>query len=376
MLDFNQLSYWEKETYINHTDFLVIGSGIVGLSAAIHYKQRNPNKKVTLIERGYLPTGASSKNAGFACIGSPSELLDDLKNNSEDAVFSTVERRWKGLCYLREMLGDNAIDYKSYGSYELFTAADNAVFEQCQAQLDYLNQKMEKITGITRVFSVNTSICTQFGFNSFQKAITHAAEGQIDTGKMIKNLVKVAQSLGIIILNTIEALAIKNNELTTNRGKISFKKAAICTNGFFKKLYPTDQVEPARAQIIITKPIDKLPFKGIFHFDEGYYYFRTINNRVLFGGGRNLAFKAENTTQIANTDLIVGELNQILSTKILPNTPFEVDYSWAGIMGVGPSKAPLVKQLDENIFCAVRLGGMGVAIGTLVGRELIENLID
>ena len=84
MLPFKQLSFWEKQTYINHTDFLIIGSGIVGLSTAIYLKERFPNKKVTVIERGYLPTGASSKNAGFACIGSPSELLDDLSKNNED----------------------------------------------------------------------------------------------------------------------------------------------------------------------------------------------------------------------------------------------------------------------------------------------------
>ena len=84
MLYFDNLSYWEKETYINHTDLLVVGAGIVGLSTAIHYKERFPSKKVTVIERGYLPTGASSKNAGFACIGSPSELLADLKSSSEE----------------------------------------------------------------------------------------------------------------------------------------------------------------------------------------------------------------------------------------------------------------------------------------------------
>jgi glycine/D-amino acid oxidase-like deaminating enzyme len=50
-------------------------------------------------------------------------------------------------------------------------------------------------------------------------------------------------------------------------------------------------LKPARAQVLITKPIDSLKIKGTFHMDRGYYYFRNIDNRVLIGGGRNLDLK-------------------------------------------------------------------------------------
>ena len=32
----------------------------------------------------------------------------------------------------------------------------------------------------------------------------------------------------------------------------------------------------------------------------------------------------------------------------------------------------LVKQIQPNIFCAVRCNGMGVAMGSLVGEEVAE----
>ncbi|MBA3901114.1 MAG: FAD-binding oxidoreductase, partial [Bacteroidetes bacterium] len=82
------LSYWEQETFFSNVALTVIGSGIVGLSAAIHFKKLNPNAKVIVLERGILPNGASSKNAGFACFGSPSEILDDLKHQSEQETFN------------------------------------------------------------------------------------------------------------------------------------------------------------------------------------------------------------------------------------------------------------------------------------------------
>ena len=372
MLTFNQLSYWEKQTYINHTDYLIIGSGIVGLSSAIYLKERFPTKKVTIIERGYLPTGASSKNAGFCCIGSPSELLDDLTKNLEDEVFKTVEKRWKGLLNLRSLLGDSNIDYQSNGSYELFS---DQTFEKSINQLDYLNQKLEEITQLKDVFSVDNAIINNSGFSNFNNAISHKAEGQIDTGEMINSLYKLAIEKDVIVLNNIEGLSINNKILQTNKGDINFNKLLICTNGFAKHLIPNEDIEPARAQVIITKPIHDLKFKGIFHFNEGFYYFRNIHNRVLFGGGRQLDKKGETTTKFENTPLILNELKRLLDENILPYTDYEIDYSWSGIMGVGTKKSPIVKQLSENIFCGVRLGGMGVAIGSLVGKELAE-LVD
>lgn len=374
MLNFDKLSYWEKETYINHTDYLIIGSGIVGLSTAIHLKQRKPDKKVTVLERGYLPTGASTKNAGFSCIGSPSELLDDLSKSSESAVFATVEKRWKGLHYLRNLLGDENIGYYEFGSHELFDE-NSPVYQKCLGQLDYLNENLEKITEIPAVFKPAKTICSDSKFNQFSQAISHAAEGQINTGKMMFSLLALAQQEGVIILNGIEAKSLDENILYTNYGEIKFERLAICTNGFASKLLPNEDVEPARAQVLVTSPIDDLKFKGIFHYDEGYYYFRNIGNRVLFGGGRNLNFDGERTTEAETTDQIINKLKSDLAERILPENDFTIEHTWAGIMGVGKTKAPIIKQLNENSFCAIRLGGMGVAIGSITGKELADLML-
>ena len=242
MLTFNQLSYWERETYINHTDYLIIGSGIVGLSSAIYLKKRYPSKKVTIIERGFLPTGASSKNAGFSCIGSPSELLDDLKTTNESDVFKTVEKRWQGLLNLRSLLGDNKIDYQNNGAYELF---NNKEHLESLEKLDYLNAKMQTITGINNVFEVNKSIIKSAGLSKFDTAISHKAEGQIDTGKMIDSLYKLAIEKDVKILNNISAKSIESDhELSTDHGKIKFEKLIICTNGFAKQFLPDEDINP------------------------------------------------------------------------------------------------------------------------------------
>lgn len=368
---YSKFSYWENNTFFNNIDLVVIGSGIVGLNAAIHCKKKNPKHQVLVLERGVLPNGASTKNAGFACFGSPSELLDDLASNSEDQVFSLVEKRWKGLNALRELLGDSNIDFQNNYGLELFTNNNSTLFEECSDKVEYLNKNLKSIVGSNTYSIVENS----FGFNNLSGIIKNQYEGQIDTGKMMNRLTLLATKLGIIIINNCSVKnLIENSNVeiqTDSLGTLTAKKIIIATNGFAKELLNID-VEPARAQVLITKPIKNLPFKGTFHYDKGYYYFRNIHNRVLFGGGRNLDLKTENTSELNTTHLIIDELKKLLKEVILPNTPHEIDYSWAGIMGVGKTKNTIVKHYSDNVVCAVRLGGMGVAIGTLIGQEAAD----
>ena len=364
------LSFWEKNEWFSSIDFTIVGSGIVGLNTAICLRKKYPNAKIVVLERGILPHGASTKNAGFACFGSISEILSDLNSHTEDEVLQLIEKRWKGLALLKQNLGAKIIDYQMHGSFELFSTS-NDLFEDCTDKLEYVNKLLSPIFK-DDVFSVAKNI---FDFKNIKdKYVFNQFEGQIDTGKMMASLLKLAYSLDIKILNntTVNSYVDKDRlvEVSLNND-FSFKtnKLLIATNGFAKQLI-SEVVQPARAQVLITKPIKNLHIKGTFHFDEGYYYFRNINNRILFGGGRNLDFKGEETTEMKTSDLIQQKLEFHLKNTILPNTSFEIDHRWTGVMGVGNQKKAIVKQVSENVFCGVRLGGMGVAIGSLIGEEL------
>ena len=85
-----------------------------------------------------------------------------------------------------------------------------------------------------------------------------------------------------------------------------------------------------------------------------------------------MAFEEETTEELGNTELIMNRLRELLDNVILPHTSYEIDRSWAGVMGVGDAKKPIIKQIDDHVYCGVRLGGMGVAIGSLVGEQLSE----
>ena len=369
------LSYWEINSWLTNIDFTIVGSGIVGLNCALQLKEKFPKSNIVILERGMLPQGASTKNAGFTCFGSLSEILDDLQFHSEEVVFKLVKKRVNGLKLLRKTLGDKVIKYKNYGGYELFSQTDSALFETCLSERERINNMLYPIFK-NPVFSLKNNafnfknIKNQYVFNSF--------EGQIDTGMMMEALLQKTISKGIKILNniTVESFLETTNKvkIKTDRFELSTSKLLIATNGFASQLL-NEQVKPARAQVLITKPIKGMPIKGTFHLDKGYYYFRNVENRILLGGGRNLDFIGEETTSLNQTDLIQNKLEDLLGHMILSDIPFEIAHRWSGIMGVGNQKKAIVKSISDKVFCGVRLGGMGIAIGSIIGNELAQ-LID
>ncbi|WP_438710700.1 NAD(P)/FAD-dependent oxidoreductase [Aquimarina muelleri] len=368
------LSYWEHKTWLSNIDFTIIGSGIVGLTCALKLRHKFPAAKILILERGMLPNGASTKNAGFACFGSLSEILDDLSTHQEEEVLELVKKRHHGLQLLRKHVGDQTIDYFQHGGYELFTKNDNILYQYCLSKIEEVNHLLQPIFNDT-VFSAHKN---SFNFKNIQpQYIVNPFEGQIDTGKMMDALLKKAQASNIKILNNCIVKEYQdtntNVEIKTDTFTFYTNKVFIATNGFASQL-GIKEVRPARAQVLITQPIKDLHIKGTFHLDKGYYYFRNIDNRILFGGGRNLDFKAEETAELGQTDLVQKKLEEILRTVILPETNFEISQRWSGIMGVGNQKKSIVKQISQNVFCGVRQGGMGVAVGSLVGTEMADLL--
>jgi gamma-glutamylputrescine oxidase len=369
-------SYWERTAFIDNADVIVIGSGLVGLSAALQLKTKQPALKVLVLERGFLPTGASTKNAGFACFGTVSEQLACLERSTEDEVARLVNYKWRGLQRLRQNLGDSNIDYYQHGGYELFMVNEAAHAAECIYKIPYLNKLLQKAIGGPNIFTVADDKIATFGLNKVGRMIYNPYEGQIDTGKMMTALLQKVSSLGVVVLNScgVEKIEAEYNhiKLKTSQGSFKTSKVILATNAFANQLFPELKVTPGRGQVLVTKPIPGLKLKGAYHFNEGYYYFRNINGRVLFGGGRNLDFEAEATWEFGHTEKVKQQLITYLNEMVLPGQNAEIDYWWSGIMGFGEDLSPIVKQVGPNIFCAVRCNGMGVAMGSLVGEEVAE----
>ncbi|MEO6548592.1 MAG: FAD-dependent oxidoreductase [Ferruginibacter sp.] len=371
-----QISIWEKETFFQQQDVIIIGSGFTGLWSALHLKLLHPEYKVTILERGLIPIGASTRNAGFSCFGSPSEILNDAAIMGEADMWTLVKMRFTGIKEIRSFFADEVIDYDGSGGYECFIRDSND-WRECRDKLGWLNAGLREITGEENLFKVATEKMKNFGFHGLHQMIENKLEAGLHPGKLLKALLSKVYSLGVQVFTGVEVqeyIQHGNHISISTSSAVDFttRQLLLCTNAFTKQLVPSIDIIPNRGQVLLTNPIDNLPFKGVFHFDKGYYYFRNLGNRVLMGGGRNNAFEEENTLNICTSDLIQEVLEQFIRQKILSYTAFTVTDRWAGIMAMGSEKLPIVKALGDNVFCCVRMSGMGVALAPVAAKKAIQ----
>lgn len=370
------LSVWEKESFFAPADIVIAGSGLVGLWSAYYLKKRSPALNITIVDRGIIPTGASTRNAGFACFGSLTELVANREEMDEDQLLQLVEWRYKGIKKIRKTFDAETIGYENNGGYELLTTADN---NELRSLIDTYNRLLKKVTGKQKTFRLQNEKITRFGFAGIQHLIENGAEGQLHSGKLCQALLRLVQSMGVTILNNVEITGYEkvHGQLllhTQHDYPLLSSQLLVATNAFARQLLPQLDVSPARGQVLVTSPIEDLPFNGTFHFDKGYYYFRNLGQRVLLGGARNMAMEEENTAEMAITDRIQQELERFLRETVLPGRHYTIDHRWSGIMGMGSEKMPILRAVNDHVFCAVRMSGMGVALAPVIGEKVADMM--
>lgn len=372
----NTASYWEQESFLYRRNLVIVGSGIVGLATALMVSRQRPQWSILVIDRGTLPDGASTKNAGFACFGSPSELLADVETSGWDSMVSLVKRRWQGLGLLRKLVGESNMQYTPSGGYEVFDHHQQNLYERCLAGIPELNEALSFIG--PEVFGQSTSL-GDHGLQSYYGMLQCPYEAAIDPGRMMAKLISECLTAGIQFLNGLQITSLEDRgdyvEILGNGYVIKSDLVLLSTNAFTRKLLPEIDVYPARNQVLVTTPISNLKLQGVFHHDHGYVYFRNIGNRLLIGGGRNKFADQERTDVMTTTDNVVDYLIHLLQTKIIPGKVFDIEYKWSGIIGLGPDKTPIAEWQSDRIFAACRMGGMGISIGALISESATKEII-
>jgi gamma-glutamylputrescine oxidase len=375
-----QVSIWEKESFYAPKDVIIAGSGLVGLWCAYYLKKKRPKLSITIVDRGIIPTGASTRNAGFACFGSLTELLYDLQESGEDKMLELVGMRYEGLQRIRKLIDKKDIDFDLCGGYELFTQKNDPGITELNDEVTLLNKLLRDVVGEKKTFRVTDKKIERFGFANVAHLVENKLEGYLHSGKLCQVLLQLVQGMGVTVLNATEITSYEkigeNLVLYTNQHiHLTAAKLLICTNAFASQLLPDLDIVPARGQVLVTGPIPGLAFKGTFHYDEGFYYFRNLGNRVLLGGARNSAFDEEATEEMTTTDGIQRTLEDFLSTYLLPGQSFHITDRWSGIMGMGSEKMPVVKEISQQVYCAVRMSGMGVALAPVVGEKVAKMML-
>ncbi len=367
-------SFWEQSSY-GRRDAIVVGAGIVGLSCALAVQRRHPRWRIAVLDRSVLPDGASTRNAGFACFGSLTEILGDIEKLGAATALAIARQRVEGLRRLRRLIGDRNLAYRPCGAYELIFAPTAWALREIDRANDVLAPLFP-----TGVFSERRELLPRFGFNTaeVQSIVANPHEGAIDSGRMMYHLRRLAQSQGIEVFGGAEVTQLEETARDVclyaraprmQELRLRAPRVYLCCNAAIPSLAAGIDIRPARGQVLVTTALNDLPFDGTFHFDEGFYYFRRVGSQVLLGGARNLAIAEEQTAAQELNPLIQQHLEDVLRAVILPGRDFAIAQRWAGIMGFSADKTPIVRALSPRLAVGFGCNGMGLAIGTLIGER-------
>lgn len=366
-------SVWDPT--LLEADVCIVGAGIVGLSTSLEVRALHPSAKILVLERDVVPAGATSRNAGFACFGSLGEIVHDIDTMGSDAALDVIARRIDGLRRLRARCGDEPIGYEQHGGHELFLAHHAAL------------ERIEEVNALLAPFFQGASAFTRcderiapYRLGSVVRAMVYTPyEGTIDSGKLVARLMEITRAASVDVRYGTAVCGIDSDangvhvhvQTTVGERCIRAGVVVLAMNGFLRDVLPNTTVVPGRGQVLVTEPIAGLPFRGSFHFDDGYWYFRNLGSRILFGGGRHLEIERETTTELGVTETLQQHLEHHLHAIIAPWTDVRIARRWGGIMGFTPNKQPLVER-NGNVVTAFGCNGMGVAIGSTIGAQAAQ----
>lgn len=368
-------SFWEQDIWYKEYDVLIVGGGLVGLQTAQFLTAARPSLRVAVLDRQFPPLGASTRNAGFACVGSLGELTDDVEGIGFEATINLVCRRIEGLRLLRNTLDDQTLQYQGVANLEIFRTGEETVLAKAEQLLPQVNSALrQKLNLETDPYSLQGEGVIGSSMK-YVASITNNLEGQLHPGKMMQALYKLCIARGVNCFSE-SVKEVKSDGVVLASGRsINAKRIVVATNGFTKRLLDTD-IQPALNQVIVSAPVKGLVWEAPIHLEQGYGYLRRIGDRVLVGGFRNHFKKSSETDQFQLDTALGAHLRGVLVSVLPIDARPRIDFEWSGVLGLGATRTPKVQQLESGIVLAAGLGGMGVALGSLLGKEAAQMILE
>jgi gamma-glutamylputrescine oxidase len=360
-------SYWERTAWRKPYDLVIIGAGITGSSTALFHLRANPGASVVLLERSAHPSGASTRNAGFTCVGTVGEGLDDLANESEAEVVDRIRRRFEGLELLRRELPAEETGHRMTGGHELFL--DETDFERCAAEIPRFNRYLRDITGHSEVYKADHV--------NGKPAIAIAIEGHLHSGKLMQALHRRVREAGGRIQWGMPVASVEPGEVRLGSGEtLEARTILVATNGFTGAIPDMPVVHPARGLVMVVTGEGIGRWTGSWHAERGFTYWRDVDGGLLIGGGRHLDISGERTMEPGVNPVIRQYLWDFLHETLGVRVESVTD-QWNGVMGFPDGrKTPHLAEVKPGVWVAAGLSGMGVALGMSLGKEVASKMLN
>jgi len=348
-----EFSYWDMERLRYTTyDIVVIGAGLTGAMTALLSARAYPGKKILLASRDPYES-ASRRNAGFLCYGSISELsaLQDVHLGVD-----LISARLRGMNRFRDVIGETSMELNPCGGVERFLSSHD--YERCKPYVHRYNQAYH-----TKHPESDQMLWVAY---DDRQEIEMPLECAINPATAMERLLYLCRLEGIEMVTGVslrgysditDYVAVQLDKLM-----IRSRKVVLALNGF-NTWSPT--IHPVRNQVIVTQAIKHNLEDKLYHSDEGYMYYRPINDdQLLIGGARNQFLSQSNTRRIAPDDEIINYLLSYAQEHITYGKRPEIAHSWSGILAMDTEPFPKIHAYSQNVLGFTGMNGMGVALSS------------
>ncbi len=355
-------------------DWLIIGAGYTGLSAARKLGQLHPNQKIILVDAQLAGEGASSRNSGYLV---DTTLNDGFTSNKEIENYKKKSDIYDlGINVVKKFINEHQVDcdWNECGKY--FASSK---FKDKKILVNFSNT-LSKLGFEHNILSKN-ELFKRLG-TSFYEIALHTKGGiLLHPGKLVRAMIDILPSNVCLYENSI-LLNWNKNKDTINcnfkNGKISTKKIIFATNGFLKSLKIKSNYNfPITLTASMTRSLTDEEFKSIGEPKEwgvlpvrpmGATIRMTKDKRILI---RNTA-EVRNPFKMSKSILEKRSINQKIGIKKrFPQLPNDIiKSSWSGIVSRSRNSSQIFEKIDSNIFVAGCYNGSGIGVGTLFGEQI------
>ena len=355
-------------------EWLVIGAGYTGLTAARKLAQLYQNQKIILIDSQLAGEGASSRNSGYLV---DTTLNDGFTSNKDlDNYKKKTDIYDLGINTVKKFISEYQVDcdWNECGKYFASSKKED------EKILINFSDTLKKL-GFEHNLLSNNELSKRLGTNFYNVALHTKGGVLLHPGKLVRAMIDVLPKNVCLYENSSLLSWGKTKDIIScefKNGKINTKKIIFATNGFLKSLgIKSNYNFPITLTASMTRSLTDDEFKSIGQPKEwgvlpvrpmGATIRMTKDKRILI---RNTA-EVHNPFKMSKFDLEKRSINQKIGIqKRFPQLPEDIiQSSWSGVVSRTRNSSQIFEKIDNNVFAAGCYNGSGIGVGTLFGEQI------
>ena len=351
-------------------DFLIVGSGYTGLTAARVLAKAD--RSVAVFDEKKIGWGASSRNGGMATPGLKQDIFKIYKKYGIEYAKEFWKASVDAIDLLENIIQEEKINCDWSRNGHIALACKQSHYDKLPEYANWIQKEL----GHKKTLVPKEEIHSEIGTDYYYGGLSDEVSGGLQPAKYVDGLARACTNYGVQLFENNRVCSIKKlgefYEVVTDQGAVKAKKVVLATNGYTDMLVPElkPKVFPVGSYIIVSDVLPeklqkKLSPKGRMFYDSKWFinYFRlTPDGRMLWGGRNNLS-----------TDLDLEESASILSRQVITVFPdlekTTFTHTWTGKLGITFDLMPHIGEVN-GIHYTFGYGGHGLSIATYLGTEI------